>query len=178
MLTTATRLLLVVLAERMLPDGRVKYPRPDLAAAVSCSERQAQRRLKEAIDADWLDRLTTGHNGRHAVYQATVPQVVRTPSSGTRSGTGSGTEASESSGSSTCALPVPLRSVRPDEVAGHLVSHSIDRASASERGAVDGHAALVSATTTPGEEQGKSETGTVESPLVTAARESWARWSA
>lgn len=171
MLTNGTRLLLVVMAERMRPDGQVRYPRPDLAQAAGVSQRQVQRRLAQAVEAGWLHRCVAGHNGRHAVYQATVPLSGTgrsEPSSGTSSGTLDQPSVPVSSGTPTDSLPVPLLSVEPRHVAGHLRSHSRDRASASEHGALDCGAAAVPGTTTSGEDERQSQIRGVVSDPATA----------
>lgn len=69
-LTTPTRLLLAIMADKMrTTDGLVSIPRKDLADYCGCSERQVSERLEEAVRERFLDRVSKGKRGHTAEYR-------------------------------------------------------------------------------------------------------------
>jgi hypothetical protein len=72
-ITDSVRVLLLAMAEQMGEDGRVSVPRSALAVLLGRQPRRVTERIGLAIDAGFLDRVTTGKPGVTAVYRATLP---------------------------------------------------------------------------------------------------------
>lgn len=75
-LPASTRLFLSsVLAKHMQADGKVRWPREQLADELGISERTVTRHITRAKEAGWLmpDTLSGGHRGVVATYEASFP---------------------------------------------------------------------------------------------------------
>lgn len=74
-LPITTRGVLYVLAQWMNTDGSNARPRLSrLAASCQLRHRAVAKHLSVAVKAGYLHRTSTGHKGRTAVYQATIPE--------------------------------------------------------------------------------------------------------
>lgn len=132
LLTPSTKVVLLALSRRMTVDGAVGYKRVELAAAVRLSERVVARHLQTAVEAGWLQRTGAGYSGRVATYAAVLPASERVTATVTLLGTERVTI------SSTLSTPGKGDDCRPPH---------IDRASVSERVAVNSSAADETTTT-------------------------------
>lgn len=83
-LTPAVKVLLVVMADAMKPDGTVSVPRKTLAQRCGCQERQITERLQVAVKARYLDSLYSGQRQRTAVYKGLRQSDLRVWQSGTQ----------------------------------------------------------------------------------------------
>jgi hypothetical protein len=72
LITDATRVALLALAPDMDESGRVSVPRDELSNRLGRHPRKVDDRLKNAVDAGFLQRVSRGQKHRHAVYQATL----------------------------------------------------------------------------------------------------------
>lgn len=74
-LPITTRGVLYVLAQWMNVDGSNARPRlTRLAASCQLRQRAVAKHLSAAVTAGYLHRTSSGHKGRTAVYQATIPE--------------------------------------------------------------------------------------------------------
>ena len=72
-LTDAAKVLVAVLADCVKVNGTISVPRADLADRCGCSDRQISERLKQLVEARFLDRVSAGKRGHTAVYRALRP---------------------------------------------------------------------------------------------------------
>ncbi len=75
-LLSRTKLVLVVLADRMDLRGYVSIPRSRIAEYLGVVPRRITEGIKEAKEAGWLDVVTAGRPGVTAVYVATIPSAA------------------------------------------------------------------------------------------------------
>lgn len=68
-LTDAAKVLVAVLADCVKVNGTISVPRADLADRCGCSDRQVSERLKQLVEARFLDRVSAGKRGHTAVYR-------------------------------------------------------------------------------------------------------------
>lgn len=74
-LPITTRGVLYVLAQWMNADGSNGWPSLErLAASCQLRQRAVAKHLSLAVDHGYLVRTSSGHKGRTAVYQATIPE--------------------------------------------------------------------------------------------------------
>jgi hypothetical protein len=67
---------LLALLRYVRSDGSLNYSRSQLCrAAGDLPDRTMGRHLAQAVDLGWLEHVTSGHNGKHAVYRISTPQA-------------------------------------------------------------------------------------------------------
>lgn len=71
------KVLLLAMALDMDDSGRVSTPRKGLAELLRCAPRNVTAKQKSAIDAGLLERVSRGHHGKTAAFQAVIPGEPR-----------------------------------------------------------------------------------------------------
>jgi hypothetical protein len=74
-ITDATRALLLLMADSMKPDQTVSVPRSKLAAQLGRHERRIDERIKQAVEAGFLESVTPGYRTHTAVYRCRFPRA-------------------------------------------------------------------------------------------------------
>ena len=68
-ITDATRVLLLLMADRMDANRKVSVPRSELARLLGRREQRVAERFHSAVESGLLTTVSRGHKGRTAVYQ-------------------------------------------------------------------------------------------------------------
>ncbi len=163
--TDSCKLLLVVIADEMNADGYISITRPELCRRLDRSDRRIAERIQQAVEARLLDRVQRGQKGRTAVYRAMLPDTFSTTDRSTLMGQRravqhDGSERAEPGG--------------PQHPEDGFSKTPGGRASSNHQLNGTGLAAVPAARADKRDDEERTQV----SPLVVAARESWARYSA
>lgn len=99
-----TRVLLMLLADRMTVTRQVSVPRADLAKMLNRAERRISERIAAAHEAGFLSTISAGYRKHTAVYQGTFPDAESGTHGRPLSRGESGTPTSTLSGAETRTL--------------------------------------------------------------------------
>ena len=86
-LSGSVKVLLLRMADHMRTDRKVSVPRTQLARELGVHEQRVAERIKVAVGAGWLSKVSGGYRGATATYQGLFPGEEWVRVSGTHSGT-------------------------------------------------------------------------------------------
>ncbi len=178
--TDSCKLLLVVMADEMNADGYISITRPELCRRLDRSDRRIAERIQQAVEARLLDRVQRGQKGRTAVYRAMLPDTFSTTDRSTLMGQRRAVQHDGSQHADQVRQAVQHDGSERAEPGGP--QHPENGFSKTPGGRASSNHPLngtgLAAVPAARADKRDDEERTQVSPLVVAARESWARYSA